>query len=143
MLGIPIDAGGVQKLERVQEVLGIGFVDILDPKVVHNEGESEGAGAMGPNARRDGYRGIAVRPEELDETIIGEAPGLGQAVYALSNLDVDMTVVNKLGEVILEHDGIGNNTDWDSHVGVVVLLVHRCFQVEVLQVGGHKFSIGG
>ena len=112
-------------------MLGIGLVDIFDTEIINHEGERKGAGGMGPQARRDGYRGIAVRREELDETIIGEASGLGQAVHALSNFDVDMTVVNELGEVILEHDGVGNDTDWDAHVGVV-FLVHWCFQVEVL-----------
>ena len=34
LFGVPIDAGFVEQLQRVQEVLGVGFVDVLDPEVV-------------------------------------------------------------------------------------------------------------
>ena len=111
LFGVPIDAGGVKKLQRVQEVLCAGLiVGVLYIEVVDNEGESEGPGAMFPEARGDGDRSIAVRSEEFDKTIIGEVPRLGQAVHALSNFDICVAIMDEFDKIVLEHDGVGNDT---------------------------------
>lgn len=81
LLGISIDTGGVEKLQRVQEELGIFLGSVLDSKVVNNKGESEGSCAVFEKVRGDGDRCITVRSKEFDEAIIGEATSLGQLIH--------------------------------------------------------------
>ena len=96
---------------------------------------------MGPETRGDGNRGIAVRSQELDETIIGETTCLGQTIHALAYFNVNIAVMNEFGQVIFEHDGFGDHTYGDAHVGEVFGF-HWCFQVKVFEINRYEFAIG-
>ena len=45
---VPVNGNGVEFLEGLDEVVGVLFADVLDPKVIHNEGENDGLGGVFP-----------------------------------------------------------------------------------------------
>ena len=53
----PVDVNGVEFLEGLDEVDGVLFSDVLDAKVVYNEGEKYGFGVVLPQRRGSGHRG--------------------------------------------------------------------------------------
>ena len=44
----PVDGDGVEFLEGLDEVVGVRFAYILDPKVINDEGENDGLGGVLP-----------------------------------------------------------------------------------------------
>ena len=50
----PVDGDGVEFLESLDEVVGVLFADVLDPKVINDEGENDGL--VGVLLDRRGYR---------------------------------------------------------------------------------------
>ena len=55
----PVDGDGVDFLEGLDEVVGVRFAYILDPKVINDEGENDGLGGVLPERRGSGHRGEA------------------------------------------------------------------------------------
>ena len=53
----PVDGDGVEFLEGLDEVVGVLFSDVLDAKVIYDEGEPYGFGVVLPQSRGSGYRG--------------------------------------------------------------------------------------
>ena len=53
----PVDGDGVKCLECLDEAVGIFLADVLDPKVVDDEGENDGLGGFFPERRNFGNRG--------------------------------------------------------------------------------------
>ena len=53
----PVDGDGVEFLEGLDEVVSVLFSDVLDKKVIYNEGEKYGFGVVLPQRRGSGYRG--------------------------------------------------------------------------------------
>ena len=52
-----VNEDGIQFLEGFDEVVVIFFADILEPKVINNEGENDGLGGVLPERRVSGNRG--------------------------------------------------------------------------------------
>ena len=53
----PVNGGGVEFLEGLDEVVGVLFSGVLDAKVFYDKGESYGFGAVLPQRQGSGYRG--------------------------------------------------------------------------------------
>ena len=90
-----VDEDGVQFLEGLDEVVGILLADILDPKVVNNEGESDGIGGVIPDRRSSGNRGESKMGKMSFETVVGDAAGLFKAGHAFLDLEVNPAVGTK------------------------------------------------
>ena len=82
----PVDGDGVEFLEGLDEVVGVLFSDVLDAKVVYNEGEKYGFGVVLPQCRGSGYRGETELGKVSFELVVGDAAGLLEAGYAFSDL---------------------------------------------------------
>ena len=54
-----VNGDGIQFLEGLDEVVGVFFADVLDPKVINNEGENDGLGGVLPERRGSGNRGAS------------------------------------------------------------------------------------
>ena len=50
----PVDGDGVEFLEGLDKVVGVIFSDVLDAKVVYDEGEPHGFGVVLPQRRGSG-----------------------------------------------------------------------------------------
>ena len=70
----------------LDEVIGVLFSDVLEPKVVNNEGENDGLGGVLPNIWGSGHRGKAKMGEVSFESVVGYADGLLEAGHAFSYL---------------------------------------------------------
>ena len=55
----PVDGDGVEFLEDLDELVGIFLANVLDPKVINDEGENDGIGGVLPEHRGSGNRGKA------------------------------------------------------------------------------------
>ena len=67
-------------------MLGVLFADVIDPKVVNDEGESDGLGGVFPERWGSGHRGKAEMEEVTFESFVGDAAGLLEAGHAFSDL---------------------------------------------------------
>ena len=54
----PVDGDGVEFLEVLDEVVGVLFSNVLDAKVVYNEGKKYGFGVVFPQRRGSRYREV-------------------------------------------------------------------------------------
>ena len=67
-------------------VVSFLFSDVLDAKVVYNEGEKYGLGVVLPQRRGSRYRGETELGEVSFESVVGNAAGLIEAGHAFSDL---------------------------------------------------------
>ena len=88
----PIDRYVIQFLEGLDDVVGFFLADVLDPKVINDEGENCGLGGVLPERRGLGHRGEAKMGEVRFESVVGDAAGLFEAGHAFSDLWVDPAV---------------------------------------------------
>ena len=97
----PVNGDGVKVLEGLDEVVGVFLADVLDPKVVGNEGENDGLGGVLPERRSYGNRGEFKMGKVRFEPVVGNADGLFEAGHAFSDLEVNPTVRTECAEVVL------------------------------------------
>ena len=105
---IPVDGDGVEFLEGLYEVVGVLFSDVLDAKVVYDEGEKYGFGVVFPQRRGSGYRGKTKLSEVSFESVVGNAAGLLEAGHAFSDLEVDPAVGTEHAEAVLFNDFVSD-----------------------------------
>ena len=82
----PVDVDGVDFLEGLDKVVGVLFVDVLDPKVVNDEGEKYGLGVVLSQRWGSGYMGETELGQVSFESAIGNAAGLLEAGNAFLDL---------------------------------------------------------
>jgi hypothetical protein len=88
----PIDFEDVVLVEDADQVINICFVDILDAKVIHYEGELDGASLVLPEARCDRAGGIPVWRKEFCKSFVGNDASLGKAIHAFLNAHIHMSM---------------------------------------------------
>ena len=88
----PVCGDFVEGLEGGDEMLGIVFVDVLDPKVIVDEGEDDVACGVAPQAGSVFHGYVALFGEMLGEALVGDDAGLFESVHALADFDVDPSV---------------------------------------------------
>ena len=71
-----VDGDGVEFLEGLDEVVGVLFSDVLDAKVIYDEGEKYGFSVMLPQSRGSGYRGKTELGKVSFESAVGNMAGL-------------------------------------------------------------------
>jgi len=120
----------------------IGFVGVLDSKVINHQGKSKWPGVMHPQPGCDWAGMIATGCQKHLELVISQFAGLWQTTHAPSDFNIDLAIVHQQLELVVLHDGWRDYPSWDVHVGIVLRL-HGCAQIEVLQVAHHALGIGG
>ena len=85
-------------------------------------------------------RCVAIGGKVLDQTLVGEKAGLGQAVHAFSYFEVDETIVGQGAEVVLVDNFLRDLVEREAHVFVPV---KGCFEVDFFDIGGHEACPGG
>jgi len=139
--GCPIFADLVVLLESGHEVDGILLVGVLDGKVVNYQGKCNWVGVVAPKAGSDGSWHVTVWFEELLELPVGQEASLGEAIHLVLDLNIDIPFVNQGVELIVLHDVVGEHSNGDVHVGVV-LGFHGGTQIEVFEVAHHAPGMG-
>ena len=74
--------------------------------------------------------------EQALEVFVGNAAGLQEAVHAFLDFHIDVSIVDKVVELVVFHDRVGNGRDGDAHVGVIGWW-HGCAKVKVFEVANH------
>ena len=82
----PVNGNGVPFLEGLDEVVGVLLAAIIEPKVVDDEGESDGLGGVLPERRSSGNRGESKMGKLRFEPVVGDAAGLFEAGHAFADL---------------------------------------------------------
>ena len=73
---IPVNGGGVEFLEVLDEVVGVLFSDLLDAKFVYDKGEKYGFGVVLPQRWGSGYRGETKLGKVIFDSVVCDAAGL-------------------------------------------------------------------
>ena len=110
----PINGDVVIVFERVNEMLGIGFGEIFDAKVVNAKGECGGSRGMFPKARGEFDGFVAKRFEVLDKVIESDETCFFEAIQAFAHFKIDVAIVVDLKLVFGKNflrDGCSQNAD--------------------------------
>ena len=122
-------------------MLRVFFSDVFDAKVIDDEAEGDGARCVLEEAWDALGLDVAMSGKVGNKLVVGNAAGLGKAIHAFSDFNVDKAlVVGKFEEVVLVNDGLGNDFERDAHVFIAF---HIVVEEEVFDVHSHEPSIGG
>ena len=135
----PVDGYGVQFLEGLDEVVGVFLADVLDPKVVNDEGENDGLGGILPERRSSGNRGESKMGKMSFEPVVGDAAGLFEAGHAFSDIEVNQAVRIECREVVLVDYFVRDAGQCEFHV---IVAGHGGAIVEILDIHGHESGTG-
>jgi hypothetical protein len=120
-------------LEKIKEMVEVFDSNIFNPKVIYDEAELDGAPFVVPETQ-DGISFIvAFGKEAKSEEIVGQDAGLGKAIAALANFEVDPTVAVTTRKLVLLNEFRWDVRDLDADVFRVG---HWRVEVEVLEVNG-------
>ena len=73
-------------MDGLDEVVRVFLANIIDPKVINDEGENDGLGGVLPESRGSGNRGKSKEGKVRFEPVVGDAAGLFEAGHAFSDL---------------------------------------------------------
>jgi hypothetical protein len=79
-------------LEQIKEMIEVFDPNIFDSKVIDNEAELNGAPFVAPEARGGINFIVPLDKEVRSKEIVSQDAGLGKAIAALTNFEVDPTV---------------------------------------------------
>ena len=115
------------------------FAEILDTKVVDNEGESVGIGGVIPERRSSGNRGEYKMSNTSFDPVVGNSAGLFEARHAFSVLEVNSAVRTECAEVVLFGDLVRDTGQREFHV---LVASHGGDIVKILDIQGHEAGTG-
>jgi hypothetical protein len=120
-VAIPIGCDFVQCFEDIDEVLGIVAANILDAKIIDDEGKGDVASCMAEQAGSVFGLDVSVSGEVLDEAVVCNPTALRKLIHSFANLDVNVAfsflVEDNFGvEIVLLLDCVGDLVVLDAHV---------------------------
>jgi hypothetical protein len=128
----PVDGQGIIFLEGVYQVIGVGFGEIFNSKVVDAEDEGGSFCLVAPESWGERHRGVAVGCEVLDEEVEGDDAGFFQAVHSFSDFQVDETIGGDVDIIVgVVPDFLGDDGRGDADILVVI---HGGSQVLIFDV---------
>ena len=102
---VPVRLHWVVVADELLEVQGVLFIDILDPKVVDNKGEGDGASLMEIKARRILGR-VPSRGKDFFELLVGKFTSLLEASRGSLDFNVDEVVGGDFGSKVVVLDDV-------------------------------------
>ena len=111
---------------------------ILDSKVVDDEGELDRPGFVFPKAWCVFGRDVAECGKVFAQLVVGDDAGLREAVHALVDFNANISVVNEWEELVLVDDFLRDYIDGESHVFVAL---HRGAIIKIFYVQHHVFGV--
>ena len=79
--------------DGIDEMLGVGFGEVLDAEVVDTKDEGCAFGAMSPEAGGEGHGFVAVGRELFDELVEGDDTSFFEAAHASADFETHVAVV--------------------------------------------------
>ncbi len=96
-----VELDPVEFFENVQEVVEVFDSNIFYTKVVYNEAELDGMLFVAPEARSGFSFIVAFSKKAESEEIVGQNAGLGKAIAALANFEVNPTLTVSTHKLVL------------------------------------------
>jgi hypothetical protein len=106
----------VKFLENIKEVVEVFNSNIFYTKVINNEAELDGTPFMTPEARGGFCFIVSFCKKAGLEEIIGQNAGLGKAVAALANFEVDPTIAVSTRKLVFVNEFCWGVYDFDADV---------------------------
>jgi hypothetical protein len=128
-----VELDPMELLENIVEMVEVFYPNILHPKVINNETELDGTPFVVPEAWDGVGLVISLSKKVRSEEIVGENDGLGKAITALANLEVDPPVTIATLKVVFINEFRQNVCNFNADVCEVW---HWSIKVEVLEVDG-------
>ena len=97
-------------------MVGVFLADVLDPKVVDDEGENDGLGGVLPERRSSENRGKPKVGKTIFEPVVGNAAGLFEAGHVFSDIEVDADIRTERAEVVMVDDFFRDAGQLEFHV---------------------------
>jgi hypothetical protein len=123
----------VELLDNIAEIVEMFYPNILHPKVINYETELDGTPFVAPEAWGGVGPVISLSKKAGSEKIIGKNAGLGKAIIALANLEVDPPVTIATLKNVFFNEFRQNVSNFNAEVFGVW---HWSIEVEVLEVDG-------
>jgi hypothetical protein len=120
-------------LEKIKEVVEVFNSNIFEPNVIYDEAELDGTPFVVPETWGGFSFIVAFGKKARSEEIVGQDAGLGKAIAALANFEVDLTVAVTTRKLVLLNEFHWDVGDLDADIFRVG---HWRVEVEILKVNG-------
>jgi hypothetical protein len=111
-----VELDTMELLENITEMVEVFYPNILHPKVFNYQTKLDGMPFVAPEAW--GRLGLVISLSKKVglEEIVGKNAGLGKAITALANFDVDPSVIIATLKVVLLNEFRQNVSDFNADV---------------------------
>ena len=108
------------------------LANVLNPEVVDDEGERDWSPFVRPKSWGGLALGVPVFLESFGQEFLGDDSRLGEAIHALPDFAVDVTVWRRdVSELVVRDHVVGHVRQFQSHV---LVPLHWRAQVKILDV---------
>jgi len=126
--------------ENVQKVVEVFYSNVFYAKVIHDEAELDRTPFVAPETRGGFNFIIAFSEKAGSEEIVGKDAGLGKAIAAAANFEVDPAIAVCTCKLVFLNEFIWDVGDFNADI---FRIGHWGVKVEVLEVDGaeaHAFA---
>jgi hypothetical protein len=116
------------------------FVDVLHAKIVNDNGETEGVPVMMPVSWCDSALAVSCFVKAFGEEFLCNYAGLWEAVHSMLHFTENIAIhVHFVMECLFVNDVLWEEFEFHPEV---LISIHGCHEVEVLDVNSHELCIG-
>ena len=108
------------------------IADVLDAEIIDCEVELDGSRIMGEESRRVWKLVVSMLGETFLEELVGEDPGLWEAIHTLPDFHVNMPLADLAFELVMFDDVGRKKGNGHTHV---LIPIKRSLEIHVLNVG--------
>ncbi len=102
--------------ESLAKMIQVGITNVLDGKVIDNEWKHDGAPFVAPEPGGGGCLEVVEFGKAVLEEFVGKDACLGETIQATAHVEVDPEVADKLVELILVNEFLGDDNKLDAGV---------------------------
>ena len=121
----------VMVAEALDEMVGMFFANVFYAKIIYNEAKTDRAPSVAPESWCVADRCVGIGVEETGQLLFREDPGLRETIHAASDFDVDSSIVDKVLEFVVGDDFVGDGSDRDEHV---LIVIHWCAEIVIFDI---------
>ncbi len=119
-------------------MIQVGFAYVFNGKVVDNECKHDGAPFVVPEIGGGGCLVVVNFGKAVLEEVVSKDACLGETVHAMAHFKVDPGVADKIVELVLVNEFLGDVSKLDADV---LWPAERGVEIEILEVHGGKPSV--
>ncbi len=128
-----VELDTVELLKNIKKMVEVFKPNILHPKVINNETELDGMPFVAPEARGGFSFVISLSKKAGSEEIVGKDAGLGKAITALANFEVNPTIPLATFKFVFLNEFCRNVCNFNADIFRVR---HWSIEVDILEVDG-------